>query len=398
MKEIELNGKRYVTNLSWIVLDDKPIKPEILGYIEENDAAGAYLVPADNDLRYMLGVAQEAPPKKTSLLTTEIIRRINKNDLPWMGVFDLGGGSSYILALGKGGVIFPDTDVITDNDVDTEMVTDRYIDVDHINVVNGTKDDLAELLESKPDHPIHKISYLSEGSGAGLKLLTTAALIAILGAGGVYAYQQFFSSPTIAPAPQQAQFDPKPQGDAEGPPKIVTLKYPTVSALSQACVSAAKELPRLKNGWQLVSIECTPRSLQGQYQAFSLVATPLEGLSVNESELRMSANLAPEMGGNGVMSGKMTIRIDPDMTERPKDEVIADTNKALKKMPWVRLPGTRADIGTRGLATISSTVNPLGNAGLMELIGDLPADRMTIPVGSNNLGSPEEWTVKVKTN
>lgn len=261
---IEIGGKRYVVGMTWNSFSEEKKRRELVD-----------LGPTGSDWAVIREVSDEVvqagfckqpenvklPPKTAALAPLIASVRIQ----PWLGIFDLGDGLFWYIAVRDGHTILPDGDAIGDEEFVLKLRDDHaaYYGTDW-NEIKGGIEKIEDLIDRAREKP--SIVFSLHGGGVPPSVIAGAlGVLAIIAAGGWYMHMKHVSDMEkqrhLAMLRARAAMMAK-RGVKPAPPKISPLETkPMPDDWIASCLNAARGIPVSHGGWNLKSYECRDNSV-----------------------------------------------------------------------------------------------------------------------------------------
>jgi hypothetical protein len=249
MNIIEIAGKSYYAGLSWQTLSASDNVKETL---KEFGNSGYYCLRNIAGL-INIGYSDELSSKYKKLPSLASCLADSKKE-PWMGVFDIGNGLYWYVAVRDNQSIIPDGDIVGIKE-EIDKVFEEHVSIgDWESIIeNGSIDDIKELLTDKWSYvvPVQKVNY---------PVIVVAG--AIMSLAILYFYHSVFmktKKPKI--------FLPKIFASKKVVVKIPGYKtMPRAFRVLDACKKEFSDIPLSYYGWKPSILECTGNNIMITYQ------------------------------------------------------------------------------------------------------------------------------------
>lgn len=189
---------------------------------------------------------------------------------PWFGVFDLGDGKYWYIAVRDGYSILPDGDVIGSSD-DIDQVRDSHSGFNDWKIVKGDIQTLEELLGtiaeqetagSIPKSKLVVVNYL--GPSVQLPWRRIAIAITALGvAGGAIYWKNEQDEQKARFAAEQIR---RSQALAQANQALAPLAAPLPNEFLKACQEILLPLPLSEYAWKLSQVGCSEKTAFSQWK------------------------------------------------------------------------------------------------------------------------------------
>lgn len=258
---IETDDKVWVAGINWLTFATRPPAKDLIELAKESKSG---LVAMRNAGAFQVGFCQlEKLPKvkKKQVLCLGPAVSMSRA-VPWRGIFDLGDGQWWYVAVRDNFMLTIDGDVVGDRDLVDSIAQSHafYGDWDEF---EGT---LADALEfaSMQDAPHVSLTRANAGPARTIGILAVAAMGLSAAAYAGFLFSQHMRLVEIekkaeeAKARQLAQAKLRTEVQAR---QSVSLAVDPQHFL-RVCADKMLSIPSVDRGWELLSMECTPGSLQ----------------------------------------------------------------------------------------------------------------------------------------
>lgn len=265
---IEVNGLKgsYVVGMTWRHFDAKPTRAELKEFASTAGAWG--LVRSGGANGYQAGACAPLDGIKRSAALKSLADAIAGTlQAPWRGVFDLGEGRYWYVAVAAGYQLLPDGDQVCSL-ADARALREKHQSFyEHWTESGGDLADLASLTSIAKAGP--GLKDFTRGaipfSPRAVIVGSVATVLVSCGAGGVMLYLQDQETKRLAEQHRKDTAEAvrkeaarKAQEAAEAPPPPwVTTPLP--GAVFDACKAAWKGQDLARDGWVLSAWTCMPR-------------------------------------------------------------------------------------------------------------------------------------------
>ena len=213
-----------------------------------------------------LGYSETIEEMKYKKLPSLAVNIANSKKEPWMGVFDIGGGLYWYVAVRDNQAILPDGDIVGTK-AEIDKIFNETISLDKWDTIieNGNIEDIANLIT---DSNIYVLKYQNT--------VYTAIIIVlgiIIALGGIYYYRShFIKKPKI--------FIPKIFKQIT-PIKIPGFKIiPKPYLIFNSCKKTLSGIQTDYSGWRLTTLSCADNSIVSIYdkQSFGTAILAPKGI------------------------------------------------------------------------------------------------------------------------
>ena len=191
---------------------------------------------------------------------------------PWFGVFDLGGGRFWYIAVRDGYSILPDGDVIGSSE-EIDLIRDSHSGFNDWKVVKGDIATLEELLSNiatdESSGAIQRtklvpVNYITTGIGVQLpwKPIVAGLTATLIVGGGLY-WQSLEKEKQDKAAAHQAL---KVQAQATINRVMAPLATPLPNEWLKACRNELMHQPLAQHAWKLSQVGCAANEAQMQWK------------------------------------------------------------------------------------------------------------------------------------
>ena len=269
--ELQIGRVRWYLGMHWNAFDTAPNFAEIRSEAEHL-GANRYALRV-SELAVQAGFAKE-PLKHGSKLQGKVYslaaRLASAVAEPWFGVFDLGGGNYWYIAVRDGYSILPDGDVIGSSE-EIELVRDSHSGFNDWKIVKGDLQTLEELLgtiaeqETSGAIPKAKLVVVNQlGAGTQLPLRRIAiGVAAFCLIGGALYWQKIHDEQRAQMEAQKARAS---QAKAQADQALAPLASPLPNDWLKACQAKLLSLPLAKHAWKLSQVGCDEKTASAQWK------------------------------------------------------------------------------------------------------------------------------------
>lgn len=261
---VEVAGRQWVAGLDWSSFEDIPTKEELRGDAnrlfpseDESDVAWCALRVGETAIQggFCRPVEGIKSPRKLYSLAAMLA---DSREQPWLGIFNLGNGLWWYVAVRDHHAILPDGDVIGGQE-EILAVREHHSGYADWNYIEGDLDVLANVIGEIDARPT-PLRSLSEKRNWKLPLVGTALALS-LAVGGAYwwkekkAQEERERVEAMERMRAQLAANKKPQALPLPPSPLLTT--PSADKVLSGCGSAVRSLPLSTYGWSLESFSCS---------------------------------------------------------------------------------------------------------------------------------------------
>lgn len=251
---VQLGKRRWLAGMEWRSFEEVPTKAELLKDAEGMKADwvsvrnGASAIQAG----FCAAVEGVAKPVKLNSLAAMLA---DSREQPWLGIFDLGNGLSWYIAVRDGHAILPDGDVIGNAEA-VMAVRESHAGYDDWNYVEGDIELLAELIAEIEAKPTRVKSLVA----SNLTVVAIAAVTILLAGGAVGGGYWWHHTKQVEEQERLAAMA-KMRAQLAGRAVPTEIRSPLLDLAQPnewlaACNRSIAVLPLSKRGWELGQVEC----------------------------------------------------------------------------------------------------------------------------------------------
>lgn len=255
---IEVNGTAFYVGMQWDAYASIPSKSEIRDEAEIKNATAYVLRQGANSVQVgFCDTSIDDIPRNTASLAAHLADSARE---PWLGIFELGQGRWWYVAVRDHNAILPDGDVIGTED-DVRAARDAHSGYTDWQYIQGDIKDLAALVQEVKIKPARLKSVrptARERSQALIAAGVVTASVLIASAGAWYFFEQQ-EEQTLRQ--RQAQELNARNGKIEAAKKAFVSGYyttPSPGKVITACRQVFADTPISLHGWIADQIACTP--------------------------------------------------------------------------------------------------------------------------------------------
>ncbi len=255
--DIPGDKRRFVAGMYWRHEDRKPVRRSLLDGARKKD--WWVVVRRTQNRTYQSGFCppilgdkgKPGLPRNTVSLAASIAEVLQE---PWLGLFDLGDGRYWYIAVRDNYEILPDGDVIGDQDTVARIREEHASYGEWTVFVDGGVEKIAELVrKSKTAWTIRDIRKRPWV----MPLITGGAILAGSLAGGiVWEHQEELLRARRIAQEQQRLAVLRAMRQREAAANVPWLKVPSPGIFLDACGRAMGQVPLSSSGWLLAGLSC----------------------------------------------------------------------------------------------------------------------------------------------
>lgn len=404
--ELQIGKVRWYLGMHWNAFDTAPSFGEIRSEAEHL-GADRYALRV-SELAVQAGFAKEPlkhGPKVQGKAYSLAARLASAVAEPWFGVFDLGDGNYWYIAVRDGYSILPDGDVIGSSD-EIELVRDSHSGFNDWKIVKGDLQTLEELLgtiaeqESSGAIPKAKLVVVNQlGAGTQLPLRRIAiGVSAFCLIGGALYWQKVQDEQRAQLAARQARVS---QANSQTEKELAPLASPLPNDWLQACQEKLLPLPLAQHAWKLSQVSCEEKTASAQWK-LTPGATVKErpkgvlnpdGSQVDQSfDLQFASNERPSQSPGSLEENLLNLRFIAQSSGMDLQLATPVDQNA------TALPG---QANSMGMLNVNQTANVLPKRGfvLTSKVAPFAIDFSTVPGMriaklNSSLGDADGWKLE----
>ena len=248
---LQLAGKRWVAGLTWRTYETTPQRATA---VATAGSKGANSIAIRRDVRTpQVGYGHLlVKPRNASALAPAVAA---SHEAPWIGLFTLDAETSWLVAIGRDGAVWPDDGDVIGPHAELSVRMGRLLTADTWLRVTGQAEDLDKLVASSGQTAVHVASLYERPKWV---LPVTLLTVAALGAGYWFIKHERARLAEERMRAAQAQRFREAQRLARISP-VATAPLP--STWLRSCLSAAAPMPLSSNGWRLSGWHCDAHAL-----------------------------------------------------------------------------------------------------------------------------------------
>lgn len=269
--ELQIGKVRWYLGMHWNAFDTAPNFGEIRSEVEHL-GANRYALRV-SELAVQAGFANASSnngAKAKGKVYSLAARLASAVAEPWFGVFDLGDGNYWYIAVRDGYSILPDGDVIGSSD-EIELVRDSHSGFNDWKIVKGDIQTLEELLwtitEQENSGAIPKaklvvVNHLGAGTQLPLRRIVIGVSAFCLICGALY-WQKVQDEHHAQLVAQQARVS---HAKALADQALVPLASPLPNEWLKACQEKLLPLQLAQHAWKLSQVSCDEKFASAQWK------------------------------------------------------------------------------------------------------------------------------------
>jgi hypothetical protein len=292
-KIIKLGKRKYVAGMRWGSFEKHPSKAELR---EDASRLGLDLETAWGCVRVgeasiQAGFCESISRKRPSGLYSLAASIVDSKRQPWLGVFRVGEGMWWYIAVRDGHAILPDGDVIGGEE-EIQEARARHSGYTDWEYVDGDVKELLEIIETADVRPA-PVRPLK--SSIPVAQIAVCLVLICAGIGGFFTWKhhkEALEMRALALARAKQQQAPPP------PSPLLTIPLPDVWL--SACGKVITGLPLSLYGWSLDTVTCQPTAVNVHWvrSPGAIVAhRPEGGVSPNGEAIDQSLPLTLDKTG-----------------------------------------------------------------------------------------------------
>lgn len=263
--ELQIGKVRWFLGMHWNAFDTAPSFGEIRSEAEHL-GANRYALRV-SELAVQAGFAKNQSVRATKShgksysLAARLASAVAE---PWFGIFDLGDGNYWYIAVRDGYSILPDGDVIGSSD-DIELVRDAHSGFNDWKVVKGDLQTLEELLGtiaeqeiagSIPRSKLVVVNHLGAGVQLPWRRIAIGVSATCLIGGAVY-WQMLQDEQKARVIAEQTRLT---QAKAQANQALAPLASPLPNEWLKSCQDKLLPLPLAQHAWKLSQVTCADKA------------------------------------------------------------------------------------------------------------------------------------------
>lgn len=250
-------GKRdWLMGMSWTSFEAKPTKADLKSDAARLSASWASVRISESAIQggFCSPVPGVKQPKKLYSLAAFLA---DSREQPWLGIFKVGEGLWWYIAVRDGHAILPDGDIVGDEQT-IYQARERHSGYTDWKYFEGGMDVLTEFM-SEIDAKPNAVLPLEGSNKKSIIILSSACLLSAA-AGGTYLYMDAKLQQEKEIALKRERLRMELAGQIAPIVQSPLVKSPTANQWLDTCKSSLYPLPMSQNGWALDVVSCGEKS------------------------------------------------------------------------------------------------------------------------------------------